>query len=306
MLVERITSLMTSQQATADLASDFSNLSQTESELSSGKSINQPSDNPYGASVVLDLNSQMSALSSYAGNISDGTGWLNSASTALTNIQSMVARVRELVVEGSNGTNNTTADQSAATEVNQLIAEIKQSANAQYNGSYIFSGDSTTTAPYLTGATDTYQGNSGTVTREIGPGSSMQINTNISSILGDGSGSNDGLLLSTLRQISSDLNAGTPAAQTALGTTDLSALDGNLNTLEEAQSNVGALTNRLSIASASVQSTQSSDSTELANTQDANMAQLATTYSTQSAAYQAALQSGAQIIQESLLTFLNP
>jgi flagellar hook-associated protein 3 FlgL len=306
MSVERITSLMTSQATTADLATDFQRLTQTEAELSSGKSINQPSDNPYGASVVLQLNSQLSALSSYSGNISDGTGWLNTASGALTNIQNMVATVRELVVEGATGTNNATSDLSAAAEVNQLIDQIKESANAQYDGSYVFSGTATTTAPYQSGSTDTYQGNSGTVTREIGPGSSMQINTDISGILGDGTGSSDGLLLSTLRQISSDLSSGTPAAQTALGTTDLSALDGNLNTLEEAQANLGSLTNRLSIASASVQSMQSADTTELAGTQDANMAQLATTYTTESAAYQAALQSGAQIIQESLLTFLNP
>jgi flagellar hook-associated protein 3 FlgL len=306
MAVERITALMTSQATTADLATDFDRLSDTESELSSGKSINQPSDNPYGASVVLSLNSQLSALSSYAGNISDGTNWLNTASGALSDIQNMVQTVRELTVEGANGTNSATSDQSAAQEVNQLIDQIKQTANTSYNGSYVFSGTATTTAPYETGANDAYQGNSGTVTREIGPGSNVQINTNIAGILGSGSGSNDGLLLSTLRQISADLSSGTSAAQTSLGTTDLSALDANLNSLEATQANVGSITNRLSIASAGIQSTQSADNTELASTQDANMAQLATTYSTESAGYQAALQAGAQIIQESLLNFLSP
>ncbi len=306
MSLERITALMTSQATSADLAADFERVSQTEAELSSGKSINQPSDNPYGASVVLSLNSQLSALSSYAGNISDGTNWLNTAGGALSDIQNMVQTVRELVVEGANGTNNAAADQNAAQEVNQLIDQIKQSANTTYDGSYVFSGTATTSAPYQAGANDTYQGNSGSITREIGPGSSVQINTNIAGILGNGSGSNDGLLLSTLRQISADLSSGTPAAQTSLGTSDLSALDGNLTTLEATQAAVGSVTDRLSIASARIQSTQSADTTELASTQDANMAQLATTYSTEAAGYQAALQAGAQIIQESLLTFLNP
>jgi flagellar hook-associated protein 3 FlgL len=303
MVVERITDLMTTQATQTSLASDLDTLSKTESELTSGKSINQPSDNPYGTSVVLDLNSQLSELSSYAGNISDGTSWLNTASSALTSIENAVQSVRELVVEGANGTNTAAENQSAAQEVNQLIATVKQAANTTYDGNYIFSGTATATAPYQSGTNDAYQGNSGSVTREIGSGVSVQINTNLSSVLGSGSG--DGLLLSSLRQIASDLSAGTSSAQSSLGTTDLTSLDSNLASLQQVQAGVGALTDRLSVASSQVQSTQAADTTELANTQDANMATLASNYSTENAAYQAALQSSAQIIQESLLNFLS-
>ncbi len=304
MSLDRVTALMISQATTENLSTDFARLAKTENELSTGKTINQPSDDPYGASVVLQLNSQLSALSSYSGNISDGTNWLNTAGGALTDMQTLVQKVRELAVEGANGSNNAAADQNAALEVNQLIDQIKLTANTTYNGNYIFSGSATQSAPYQAGSNDAYQGNTGSVTRQIGPGASVQVNTDLSSVLG--SGGSDGQLLSTLRQIASDLSTGTPAAQSALGTTDLAALDGNLSTLQGTQANVGALSERLSVASARVQSTQSAATTELANTQDANMAQLATTYSTETAAYQAALQSGAQIIQESLLNFLNP
>jgi flagellar hook-associated protein 3 FlgL len=303
MVVERITDLMTTQATQTSLAADLDTLSKTESELTSGKSINQPSDNPYGTSVVLDLNSQLSELTSYAGNISDGTSWLNTASSALTSIENAVQSVRELVVEGANGTNTAAENQSAAQEVNQLIATVKQAANTTYDGNYIFSGTATATAPYQSGTNDAYQGNSGSVTREIGSGVSVQINTNLSSVLGSGSG--DGLLLSSLRQIASDLSAGTSSAQSSLGTTDLTSLDSNLASLQQVQAGVGALTDRLSVASSQVQSTQAADTTELANTQDANMATLASNYSTENAAYQAALQSSAQIIQESLLNFLS-
>lgn len=303
MVVQRITDLMTAQATTTNLASDLDKLSQTEEELSTGKAINQPSDNPYGASVVLSLNSQLSKLSSYSANINDGTNWLNTASGALTSIENMVQSVRELTVEGANGSNTASDDQNAAAEVNQLIAQIKQTANTTYDGNYIFSGTDTSTAPYQAGSTDTYQGNTGAITREIGSGESVQINTNLSSVLG--SGGSDGLLLSSLRQIASDLSSGTSSAQNSLGTTDLTNLDANLSTLEQTQANVGAITDRLSVASSTVQAAQSSDTSELASTQDANMATLATTYSTQNAGYQAALQAGAQIIQESLLNFLS-
>jgi flagellar hook-associated protein 3 FlgL len=291
---------MTTQSTVANLESDLDTLTNTENELSSGKKINEPSDDPYGASVVLELNSDLSAQSTYSTNITDGTNWLNTASGALTDINNMVETVRELAVEGANGTNSQTDDSDAAAEVNQLIDQIKQSANTTYAGNYIFGGTDTGTAPYQSGSTDTYQGNSGAITREIGPNETVQVNTNLESVLGNGG--SDGLLLSNLRQIASDLSSGN---ESALSTTDLSNLDSSLTSLAQVQSNVGALTNRLSLASSRVSSMQSADNSELASTQDANMATAATNYSTEEAAYQAALQSGASIIQESLVNFLN-
>ena len=76
----------------------------------------------------------------------------------------------------------------SAAEINQLIDAIKQEANTQYNGQYIFSGTATNTAPYSTATGDVYQGNSGAVTRQIGPNSSLQVNADISSLLGSGQG----------------------------------------------------------------------------------------------------------------------
>jgi flagellar hook-associated protein 3 FlgL len=298
--MERITELMTTTQTLSNLSNDLNNLNTTEEELSSGKKINEPSDDPYGASVVVDLNSQLSKLTSDTGNISDGTGWLNTAGGALTSIDNIAERVRELAVEGANGTESASDGANAAAEVNQLIDEVKQAANTTYNGNYVFSGTLTTTAPYAAGSNDTFQGNTAAITREVGPGASVQINTNLSSVLGNGG--SDGGLLSTLRTIASDLSSG---ATSALGATDLNSLDANLSSLEAMQSSVGALTNRLSTASASVQTMQSSDQSELAATEDANMATAATTYTTEQASYNAALQSGAQIVQESLLNFLS-
>jgi flagellar hook-associated protein 3 FlgL len=303
MSLDRITDLMTATATNANLSEDLNRLTQTEDELSSGKTINQPSDNPYGASVVVSLNTNLSQQSSYSANITDGTNWLNTAGGALTDIENMVQTVRELAVEGANGTNSASDDQNAAQEVNQLIAAVKQAANTSYDGQYIFSGTATGTAPYQAGSTDTYQGNSGTISREIGANETVQVNSNISSVLGNGG--SDGLLLSSLRQIASDLSSGSSSALTSLGTSDLQNLDTNLSSLQQMQSNVGALTNRLSIASSAAQTMTADDNTELASTEDANMATLATDYSTESAGYQAALQAGAQIIQQSLLNFLS-
>jgi len=302
----RITELMSSQATVANIGSDLDQLSSTEQELSTGLKINEPSDDPYGASVVVQLDSQISQLTNYSNNIADGNGWLGAAGGALTDINNAAETARELVVEAANGTESSTDDQDAEDEINQLIGEIKQSANTTYNGSYIFSGTATSTAPYETGTDDTYQGNSGTITRTVGSGTSVQVNSNIGTLLGSGTGANngagDGGLLDTLRTIASDLASGNTSA---LGSTDLTNLDNNLSSLQEMQANVGSLTDRLTDASSAVTTMQTSDQTELANTQDVNMAQAETTYTTEQASYSAALQAGAQIVQESLLNFLS-
>jgi flagellar hook-associated protein 3 FlgL len=78
-----------------------------------------------------------------------------------------------------------------------------------------------------------------------------------------------------------------------------------VDSLQALQSNVGVLTDRLSDAASEVQSEQSADNTQLASTQDADEATLTTQYSTESAAYEAALEAGAKIIEESLTDFLS-
>jgi flagellar hook-associated protein 3 FlgL len=304
-MVGRITPLMTTAQVLSNINSLQDQMDTTEEQLSTGKTINQPSDNPYGASLAVQLNTDLSGLSDYNNNITDGTAWTSAATTALDNIQSMVQRVQSLVTEAANGTESATDLSSIGAEVSQLTESIKQAANTQYNGQYIFSGTATGTAPYSDATGDAYQGNTGSIMREIGPNTQLQVNANISSLLGSGSSADDGKLLDTLDQITSDLNGGTSADVADLSNNQLTNLSNNLNTLEGLQANVGAAQDRLSQASTTIQSLQTSDTAALSNDEDANVAATYTTYSNEQAAFTAALRAGASIVQSSLMDFLS-
>jgi flagellar hook-associated protein 3 FlgL len=213
----------------------------------------------------------------------------------------MVQRVRELVVQAASGSNTTADDQAAAAEVGQLIQAIKQNAGAQYNGQYIFSGTSTQTAPYQSGSNDAYQGGTGAILREIGPGATIQVNVDISQLLGSGQGAGDGKLLDTLRTIAQDMQAGSTAGLNA----DLSKLDSNFSTLSQMEANMGAVTDQLQMASSRLEALQVNDTQVLSSTEDADMAKTEIDFSTQQAALQAALQAGARIVQTSLMNFLS-
>ena len=304
-MIGRITPLMTTAQVLSNITNVEDQLSTTSEEMSTGKSINQPSDNPYGASLAVSLNTDLSGLSDYSNNVTDGTAWTSAATSALDNVQSMVQRVQELVVGASNGSESASDLQATQDEVNQLKDAIKQEANTQYNGQYVFSGTATGTEPYSSSTGDVFQGNTSSVTREVGPNSSVPVNADISSLLGSGSSAADGKLLDTLTQISNDLGGGTSADVADLSTNQLSNLQTSLNSLEGLQANVGSAQNRLTLASTRITGLQTSDTAALSNDQDANIAQTYTTYSNEQAALTAALRAGANIVQSSLMDFLS-
>lgn len=303
-MITRITNQMMSAQVLANVNSVQDQLSHTEEQLSSGKRINQPSDDPYGASLAVQLHTDLSGLQNYQNNITDATAWLQAAGASLTNITSMIQRAQELVVQAANGTQSSGDRQASAAELSQLTDAIKQEANTQYNGQYIFSGNATATAPYAAASGDVYQGNTGPVTRQISPGSAMQVNTGISALLGSGSGANDGKLLDTLRAAAAAMTSGSAASVSTLSSTTLSSLASSLDTVTQMQANVGASQNRLTYASERIQSLQSSDTAALSNDEDVNMASAMTSYSSLQAAFTAALRAGANIVQSSLMDFL--
>ena len=186
------------------------------------------------------------------------------------------------------------------------IAEtIKQDANTQYGGQYVFSGTLTTTAPYKAGETDTYAGNAETVARSIGPGASIAINTNISTLLGNGKAAEDGKLLDVLRTVAQHMREDTTESKAALSSTDLKGVDANIEVLTNLQASSGGTVDQLHMAASRIESLQSSIATSLSNTEDANIAQTSIAYSNEQAAYTAALHAGATIVQESLLNFLH-
>src|ERR1700739_16718 len=134
-------------------------------ELSSGKSILEPSDNPYGTGKAIDLQSTLDGLSDYKTNVDEAISWEHSSSSALSSIGQVIQKARELTLQATSGVNGKSDLENLAGEVEQLTESAKQDTNVQYAGQYVLSGTLTNTAPYAAGAEDLYQGNEGSITR---------------------------------------------------------------------------------------------------------------------------------------------
>jgi flagellar hook-associated protein 3 FlgL len=303
----RITTGMVQRGVLSDLNSLSLKLARTQAKASSGKEINRPSDNPFGTAMAMGLRQTMAANDKYKSNIDDATGWMDTTESALASMNDYVGRAHELIIQGASDTTDQTSRNSIASEIDQIIQGLKDSANASYAGSYLMSGTSTGVAPYAQGADDTYKGDDAGwdpstvgVLREIGPGVTLSINTVGRELLGDGQGANDDKLLDVLRDTADHLRAGDSAGLKD----DITRADKNLDTLLEMRARNGARTNRLEAASSRLDEIQESLTKQLSNTEDADFAKTMIDLNSQSVAYNAALKAGANIVQSSLMDFL--
>jgi flagellar hook-associated protein 3 FlgL len=292
----RITTGMTQRNVLADLNRVNERLTRTQQKLSSGKEITRPSDDPFNTSRALALRTSMAATQQYQRNIQDAQGWQETAEIALADITDAIHRARELVVEGASDTAPAEARLAIAAEIDQLIEGVKQNANATYRGRFVFAGTATDAPPYVAGD-DLYHGAPGEVERQIGPGVALAIGLRGDSFLGNGA---DGRLLAVLRDVSTHLKANDGAALRA----DLALLDAKQDEVLAARALNGARQNRLDAALSRLAEVEESTFGQLSETEDADIAKTLIDFSSQQAAYQAALKAGASIVQASLMDFL--
>jgi flagellar hook-associated protein 3 FlgL len=305
----RITTSMVQRNVLLDLNNLSEKLARTQGKASGGKQITRPSDDPFNAARAIGLRQAMEANDQYVRSIEDAQGWQDSTESALESITTYVTRANDLLVRGATDTADPTSRNAIASEIDQIIQGIKESANASYGDKYLMSGTATSVAPYKLGADDTYQGNEAGldpaipgVIREIGPSVTMSINSVAREVLGDGrTVPGDGKLLNALRDVADHLRANDGPS---LRGGDMSALKTQLDSLLSVRARNGSMTNRLEAATTRLSQIQESATKQLSNTEDADIAKTMIEFNSQSAAYQASLRAGANLVQSSLMDFL--
>ena len=234
-------------------------------------------------------------------------------------VRSVLSRANELALAGANGSLSQADRITIANEIDQLIKSAKDSMNAKVGDAYIFAGTKSDTAPYADATGDAYQGDGGALLRDGGAGvlaadqpvlrrrsvAAPRVPLTADAILGNGSASGDGRVLDALTQLSAHLRGGTAADLQAIQSTDLQAIKANQTAVSSAISAIGAMSNRATAAASRLDDLEDTAKQTIDDLTGVDMAKALTDYTTQSAAYQASLKVGAQIIQPSLLQFLS-
>jgi flagellar hook-associated protein 3 FlgL len=154
-------------------------LAKTQEQLSTGKQIVRPSDAPDKAATVTRLDTTIARQLGYQETLKSVNVRLTAEETALQNASDVLDRIKELAMQGANGTLNTQDRQSVALEMRTLRDQLLSLGNSQdANGNYLFSGSKATQAAFSKDAKGniTYQGDQARMKVNVGDNRRMNLN----------------------------------------------------------------------------------------------------------------------------------
>ncbi|MCB1829362.1 MAG: flagellar hook-associated protein FlgL [Chromatiaceae bacterium] len=155
--MSRISTSMITQRAIDAMLRQQNKVSNTQQQLSTGRRVLAPSDDPASASRVLGLNRALETVQQYQSNINRAQSRLETEEGVLNGVTNLLQRVSELAVQGNNDTLSATDTKAIAAEVRQLLAQLYSMANTQdSNGEYIFAGYQSGTKPFTNPAVGSY------------------------------------------------------------------------------------------------------------------------------------------------------
>jgi flagellar hook-associated protein 3 FlgL len=117
--------------------------------LSSGKRVNTPGDDPVAASRIYRIDKSIKQIEQHNNNAEFAKTRLNLEDATLGSFTDVLQRIRELGILGMSDTQNNNGRKAIATEMRGLLENLKSIANTRdSNGEFIMSGDKTDTAPF--------------------------------------------------------------------------------------------------------------------------------------------------------------
>jgi flagellar hook-associated protein 3 FlgL len=278
-----------------------SSLSKLQEQISTGKKVNRPSDDPAGARRILNLRSEGFRLDQYASNVQLGIQSLNITSSTLQNTADVLSRIQELTIQGVSSTTDQTGRNAIATEINALVESLLQNANSTLAGRYIFAGSATKTVPFETTRNSngevsavTYKGNREKIEYQVGQSTTVQVNQTGNDVFIDNK------LFSSIITIRDSLASGSPL----LAQNELNNLNNAHESVLNSVAKAGGVANTLELTANRITDAKFSLSEILSETEGVDITEVVLKLTEQENIYQASLASGSLILRTSILDYL--
>jgi flagellar hook-associated protein 3 FlgL len=269
-------------------------------QISSGQSVNEPSDDPAAAAGLVENANQTSQADQFLRSIGSVEAELQNADSTLNSVTTILQQAISLGVEGANGTLNASDQQAIAVQVQGIQSQLVNLANLAYQGNFVFAGTATQTAPYVLDPTSpsgvTYVGNSGVNSITIGTQFTIQTNLPGSQLFS--SPGNDAF------QALQDLITGLQTGNTTAISTAVGEVTSASNYIDEQRVFYGNTINQLDSQTTYL----NSDTTQLAQQQNtlggADMPAVISNLETAEVSRQATLESMSTTLQNNLFSYL--
>ncbi|MGP8258693.1 MAG: flagellar hook-associated protein FlgL [Acidobacteriaceae bacterium] len=269
-------------------------------QVATGKSVNQPSDNPAAASEMVQNTIETADVDQYTQNVSSVLSTVQTADSALSSVVTSLTQAVSLGTEGANGTSSAANRQEIATQVQGILSSVVSQANTSYQGAYLFGGTASTTTPYTADASSpsgyTYNGNNDVNSVQVGDQLSVQVNLPGSQIFSNSSAN----VLGSLSSLVTALQSGDA---TAIGNAT-NAVSSALNYVSQQRVIYGNTESQLNSQDTYLQQ----ETVTLASQQNSlvgvDMAQAATNLSQAETDNNAAMAAAAKVLPNTLLNYL--
>ena len=330
----RVTNSMMSNRMLTNINRNLTLLNKYNTQGSTGKKIQVPSDDPIIASRSLKFRTMLSETEQYAKNTSDATSWIDATETVFVNMNKILEDMKSLMTQGSNDTYTLEDRKKVLTEYMSLIEQLEQELNSDYMGRSLFSGFKTDQKPIIKDANgnnilnpEIYNGNAidgQYIEVQVGAGITIEINSLATDIYNkddyDGLRGGQSGGTTEFERILEFLNSDQYANMTdeeklaweKNPDNDLRGMmEQTIKTIDEYQSklstqetDIGVRSKRVELVQTRLEDDKLNYKTVMSQNEDANIAEVMMNFNTANAAYMASLNIGMQITQITLADYL--
>ena len=145
----RVSNLLSSSIALSSINKTQEQLLEVQNQISTGKSVNAPSDNPTAAAVIQQLQKTISQRDAYTANLTFAGSQLGEVDATLGDLSGLIQQAQ--TTASANVGSDTTASQrqTAAELVKNISDQVLAIGNKKFNGAYLFGGTKSNQAPFV-------------------------------------------------------------------------------------------------------------------------------------------------------------
>ena len=263
-------------------------------QATSQKQLTRPSDDPTATASALGVRSDQAATAQYQRNVDNGDGWLTTADSTLTNVETLMRRFRDLTVQGANdGSLSPEAKESIATELDGIKKSLLSLANTTYLGRTVFAGNSDAGVAFQPDYSFTGSAAS-TVERRLGPDTTVRVDADGAAAFGTGASSVFALIDDTVSDLRSGANVGPRLAQ----------IDDRMKAIVGEHAEIGGRQTRIDKAKDALAVGANSLEAQRSSLEDVDLSKVLLDLKTQDVNYQTAIAVTARVLQPTLMDFL--
>lgn len=143
----RVTPQITVAQLLKQSSAHSANIAKLQQQIASGLRISKPSDDPFGTKTILSRQALVSQFEAQGRSLNAASDRLNQANTELLSVSDLLVQARDIASQARSSLDESEL-RNYASEIDTILKQVRDTANSEFDGQYLFSGDTANTQPY--------------------------------------------------------------------------------------------------------------------------------------------------------------